>query len=251
MMNEQIGLREFISEFFGSLVLVFFACGVVAAGVFFNAWNSFIELAVVTGLGVTAGIYVAGPDSQAHLNPAVTFALAVWQKFPPAKVLPYILAQISGSFSGSMLTYILYKPNLAIYHNSTGAAVLPQFFYTSAAPQLSHFQAMLVEILLTLILTLMIFAVTDLKNQTIPKGAAGALAIGMTVALLGSAFGRLTGFAMNPARDLGPRFFAYLSGWDSAAFPGNYYFLVPLLGPIIGAVLGGLIYEKLLRARTT
>lgn len=107
---------------------------------------------------------------------------------------------------------------------------------------------MLIEAVLTAILTIVIFAVTDSANKTIPQGLAGALIIGMTVAILGSSFGSLTGFAMNPARDFGPRLFAFLAGWGQQALPGNNYFWVPVVGPILGAGLGGLLYEKVLSA---
>ncbi len=235
--------REFLAEFLGTVVLLFFTNGIVAAGVFFHAWNSFFALALITGLGVTLGIYVASPYSKAHLNPAITLAMALWRGFPKAKLFPYLLAQFSGAFCGSLLSYALYRTSVLTYHGP-----VPQFFYTSAAPQISHVQAVLIEAVLTAILTIVIFAVTDSDNKTIPQGPAGALIIGMTVAILGSSFGSLTGFAMNPARDFGPRLFAYLAGWGQQALPGNNYFWVPIVGPILGAALGGLLYEKVLSA---
>ena len=198
--------REFLAEFLGTVVLLFFTNGIVASGIFFHAWNSFFELALITGLGVTLGIYVASLHSQAHLNPAITLAMALWRGFPKAKILPYLLAQISGAFCGSLLTYVLYRTSIVTYHGPVS-----QFFYTSAAPQITLGQAILIEAVLTTILTIVIFAVTDSANKTIPQGPAGALIIGMTVAILGSSFGSLTGFAMNPARDFGPRLFAYLA----------------------------------------
>ncbi len=246
-MNRLVSSRELLAEFFGTLALLFFATGVAGAGIFFHAWHSFFELALITGLGVTAGIYLAAPNSQAHLNPAVTLAMAAWRGFPVAKVLPYILAQVTGAFGGGSLTYILYKGSLATHHSPEGGGALPQFLFTSAAPGLTYTEAMLVETVLTAVLTLVIFAVTDSGNKTIPQGVWGPLIIGLTVALLGSSFGSLTGFAMNPARDFGPRLFAYLAGWGNAALPGDFYFLVPIFGPLLGAGLGGFIYEKLLQ----
>lgn len=235
--------REYIAEFLGTLVLVLFANGIVASGIFFHAWNSFFELALITGLGVTLGIYIASPHSKAHLNPAITVSMAVWRGFPKNKILPYLFAQFTGAFSGSLLTYAIYRTIIATYHGP-----VPQFFYTSATPQITQVQAFIIEAILTIILTIVIFAITDSTNKSIPHGPAGAVIIGITVALLGSSFGSLTGFAMNPARDLGPRLFAFLAGWGHQALPGNNYYWVPILGPIVGALLGGLLYERVLSA---
>lgn len=234
---------EFWAEFLGTVVLLFFTNGIVAAGIFFHAWNSFFELALITGLGVTLGIYVASPHSKAHLNPAITLSMALWREFPKAKILPYLIAQFSGAFCGSLLTYALYRTSILTYQGS-----VPQFFYTAAAPQITDMQALFIEAVMTAILTVVIFAVTDSANKTIPQGPAGALIIGMTVAILGSSFGSLTGFAMNPARDFGPRLFAFLAGWGQQALPANNYFWVPIVGPLLGAILGGLLYEKVLSA---
>lgn len=235
--------REYWAEFLGTVVLLFFTNGIVASGIFFHAWNSFFELALITGFGVTLGIYVARPHSKAHLNPAITLSMALWRGFPKNKILPYLLAQFLGAFCGSLLTYALYRTSIVNYNGP-----VPQFFYTSAAPQITHLQALFIEFILTAILAIVIFAVTDSTNKTIPQGPAGALIIGMTVAILGSSFGSLTGFAMNPARDFGPRLFAFLAGWGHQALPGNNYFWVPIVGPILGATLGGLLYEKVLSA---
>lgn len=143
--------------------------------------------------------------------------MALWRGFPKTKILPYLLAQIAGAFSGSLLTYALYHTSV-VTKQTAGNGPVPQFFYTSAAPQVTHMQALLVEAVLTAILILVIFAVTDSANKTIPQGPAGALIIGMTVAMLGSSFGSLTGFVMNPARDFGPRLFAFLAGWGPLAY---------------------------------
>lgn len=245
-MTKRAHYREFLSEAIGTLVLVFFANGVVAAGLFYHAWNSFFELALITGLGVTIGIYVAAPNAAAHLNPAMTLAMAVWRKFPVAKVMPYIVAQVLGAFGGSSLAYFLYQASLRADSKTLSPSV-PPIFYTSAAPGLTFVQAVFVELILTAALTIVIFAVTDAKNKTLPQGPWGAMVIGVMVFLLGSTFGSLTGFAMNPVRDLGPRIFAYLLGGGSMALPGaDNYMWVPIVGPMLGAGLGGFIYEKIL-----
>jgi glycerol uptake facilitator protein len=246
-MKKHMQRREFWAEFLGTLILVFFANVITASGIFFHAWNSFFELSLITGFGVTLGIYIANPHSEAHLNPAITLAMAFWRGFPKSKILPYLFAQISGAFFGSLLTYGLFSTSI----QAVSKGSVPQFFYTSAAPQVTHMQALLVETVLTAILTIVIFAVTDQSNKTIPQGPAGGLIIGTTIAILGSSFGSLTGFAMNPARDLGPRLFAFLAGWEGHfPLPEVNYLWVPIIGPVMGAFLGSLLYEKILSAKS-
>lgn len=243
--------RELGAEFAGTMVLVMFATGISGAGELFQAWSSFTELAFISGLGVALAIYIAAPNSEAHLNPAITLAMTVWRGFPAAKVLPYILAQLAGALSGAGLTYALYH-NTVQASRQTGQEV-GQFLFTQAAPYLSQSQALVVELTLTAFLALVIFAVSDPNNSSLPRGNWGPLIIGLTVALLGSSFGTLTGFAMNPARDLGPRLWAGAMGYGQAAFNSTYY-LVPIIGPSLGALAGGFLYEKTLKgqlSRTT
>lgn len=237
-MKLQSDLREYFAEYMGTVVLLLFTNGIVAAGTFSHVWKSFVELAFVTGFGVTLGIYVAGTYSEAHLNPAITLAMMRWRKFPKSKVPYYLAAQVLGAISGSVLTYLLYQ---SFVLSQGGVDNVPQFFYTSPAPQLTWFQATFIEAMLTFILTLVIFVVSDPQQKSFPQPW-GAILIGLTVGMLGSTFGSLTGFAMNPARDFGPRLFAYFAGWNSAF--KNSYFLVPIFGPLIGASLAGYLYES-------
>jgi glycerol uptake facilitator protein len=121
-------------------------------------------------------------------------------------------------------------------------------FSTYPHALLNNYQALTVELVITAVLMMSILALTDDQNGA-PKGFAAALLIGILIAVIGASLGPLTGFAMNPARDFGPKFFAFLAGWGDVALTGgrdNPYFWVPIVGPILGAQLGAAIYIKLL-----
>lgn len=238
-MKRNDNFREYFAEYLGTVILAFFTNGIVAAGVFSHVWQSFVELSFVTGLGVTLGIYAANTQSEAHLNPAITLAMMKWRDFPKYKVPYYFIAQFLGAFSGAALTYLLFQSFII----SQGVETIPQFFYTSSAPNITLIQAILIEAVLTFILALVIFVVSDPRRKSFPQPW-GAIVIGLTIGMIGSTFGTLTGFAMNPARDLGPRIFAYLAGWKSSFI--NFYFIVPILGPILGSWFAGYIYERIL-----
>ncbi len=246
---------ECFAEFTGTGLLIFFGAGCVAAlilaGVDFGQW----EISLTWGFGVSIAIYVAGGISGAHLNPAVTLALMVWKGFDKRKVLPFILAQLAGAFCAAALVYFLYS-NLftqwELTHHVTRGTVdslgTAGIFSTYPHALLSNFQALVVELIITAVLMMSILALTDDQNGG-PKGFAAALLIGILIAVIGASMGPLTGFAMNPARDFGPKFFAYLAGWGDVALTGgrdNPYFWVPIVGPILGAQLGAAMYVKLL-----
>ncbi len=242
-----------VAEFLGTGLLIFFGAGCVAAlvlaGVNMGQW----EISIVWGLGVSIAIYVTAGVSGAHLNPAVTLALMTFRGFDKKKVIPYICAQIFGAFSAASLVYFLYR-NLFIAYDKTHGIIRGSveslstagIFSTYPNPHIDNFQAFIVEIVITAVLMMTIFAVGDDQNGA-PKGHSSAILIGIVIAIIGSSLGPLTGFAMNPARDFGPKIFTYLAGWGSVAFTGglsNPYFWVPIVGPIVGAQLGAFIYDK-------
>lgn len=244
-----------IAEFLGTGLLIFFGVGCVAAlklaGASFGQW----EISIIWGLGVAMAIYLTAAISGAHLNPAVTIALWLFACFDARKVLPYIIAQVAGAFCAAALVYGLYY-NLFVdfeqTHNIVRGSVeslnLAGTFSTYPHPQISVFQAFLVETVITAILMGLILALTDDGNG-IPRGPLAPLLIGILIAVIGASMGPLTGFALNPARDFGPKLFAYLAGWGSVAFTGARdipYFLVPIFGPIIGACLGAYGYRALI-----
>lgn len=244
-----------IAEFIGTGILLFFGIGCVAAlklaGVSFGQW----ELSIVWGLAVTMGIYVSAGGSGAHLNPAVTIALCIFGNFEARKVIPYIIAQIAGAFCAAALVYNLYQSLFIDYettqHIVRGSAEsldMAGIFSTYPHPHISVLQAFFIEMVITAVLMAVIMGLTDDGNG-IPRGPLAPLLIGLLVAAIGAAFGPLTGFALNPARDFGPKLFATLAGWGPLAMSGGQsipYVLVPISAPIIGALLGAFIYCKLI-----
>ena len=241
--NERKFVGELLAEFIGTFILLFLGAGCVAAVILTKSTSSFYELSIPWGMAVAFAIYVCGGVSGCHINPAVTLALAVFRGFPWRKVPLYILAQTAGAFSGAAVVYSLYFNALKRFETSPSLTTA-KIFSTYPQPYLSNFEAMWIEIIITALLVLVIFACTDSRNTAAPKGGHGALIIGLTVAIIGATFGPLTGFAMNPARDFGPKLFTALAGWGKIGLPGpNNYFWVPIVGPLLGGLLGGAVYE--------
>ncbi len=254
-MKEHTLFGECLSEFIGTGLLIFFGVGCVAAlvltGANFGQW----EISIIWGFGVMIAIYCTAGVSGAHLNPAVTISLALFHGFKKSKVVPYIIAQFLGAFCFSALVYGLYK-NLFIQYDlknqiirGTEASLSTAgIFSTYPHPALTFFGAFAVEFIITLILMFAILALGDHKNGE-HKGATAPLLIGILIAVIGASLGPLTGFAMNPARDFGPKVFSYLAGWGNIALTGGKtipYFITPILAPILGAALGGWLYPKVI-----
>jgi glycerol uptake facilitator protein len=210
---------------------------------------------------VAFAIWVAGGVSGAHLNPAVTLGFAVRRNFPWRKVVPYWFAQVFGAFVGAALVFWVYNPaiqayNLAAHTPKSGGGALASYsiFATFPAPYFhgSVGGPLIDQIVGTAFLVLLVVAVIDARNT--PVGAnLGPLIIGFIVAAIGASFGANAGYAINPARDLGPRLFAWVAGWGKVALPGTYtgtggfhfsnYFWIPIVGPLIGGVVGVIIYD--------
>ena len=238
---------EMISEFFGTMVLILFGDGCVAVFALFTGYGTFAQQWIVIimgwGLAVMLGIYVAGAISGAHLNPAVTLALAVRGKFPWSKVLSYWLAEILGAFVAAAILYFVYQG--AIVHAAAGknvADAVGGVFYTSPKSFVGPFGAFGDEFIGTALLVGLIFAITDGRNQPV-QGNLNPLIIGLLIVAIGASFGLNTGYAINPARDFGPRLWiAIVSGGKSLA-QNNYYFWIPIVAPLLGGVAGAFIYD--------
>ena len=244
-----------IAEFLGTGLLIFFGVGCVAAlkvaGASFGQW----EISIIWGLGVAMAIYLTAGVSGAHLNPAVTIALWLFACFDGRKVVPFIIAQFAGAFCAAALVYGLYYNLFFDFehtHNMVRGSVesleLAGIFSTYPNPHINFVQAFAVEMVITAILMGVILALTDDGNG-VPRGPLAPLLIGLLIAVIGASMGPLTGFAMNPARDIGPKAFAWLAGWGNVAFTGGKdipYFLVPLCAPIVGAALRAFCYRKLI-----
>jgi glycerol uptake facilitator protein len=187
------------------------------------------------------GIYVAGKISGAHLNPAVTLALAVFRGFPWRKVVPYSIAQIAGAFVAAALVYQNYLP---AFH-----AVDPQLERTAGIfttfPAFPEFPqaGFLDQVIGTALLLLLIFAITDEFN--LPPGAnLVPLMVGLVVVAIGISFGGMHGYAINPARDFGPRLFTVAAGFrNNGLTDGSRVWWVPVVAPLVGGVAGAALYD--------
>ncbi len=242
-------VREMLSEFLGTLILIVFGTAVVAQVVLSGQANgSYLSINLGWGIAVTMGVYVAGGVSGAHLNPAVTVALAVLRGFPWSKVIPYSIAQLAGAFTGALVTFITYREAFDRFDSGVrqvvGAQGTAGIFATYPQPFLSTFPGGLIDqIVGTALLLLLIFAISDAKNLA-PEPKLAPVVVGLVVVLIGMTFGYNAGYAINPARDLGPRLFTAAAGWGSEVFrAGNGWWWVPIAGPLIGGVLGGLTYD--------
>jgi len=239
---------ELSAEFIGTLILILFGNGVVAMVVLFGAGTpgeivngGYTNITLGWGLAVAMGVYVAGKISGAHLNPAVTITVAVFRGFSWAKVLPYIVAQIAGAFLAAALVYWNYLP---AFHK-----VDPQLEHTAGVfTTFPAFPAMpmagfLDQTIGTALLLLMILALTDERNQ--PPGAnLTPLLIGLVVVAVGISFGGMHGYAINPARDFGPRLFTVVAGFkNNGLTDGSNVFWVPIAGPILGGLIGAGVYD--------
>ncbi|GLT19844.1 aquaporin [Vibrio zhanjiangensis] len=247
-------LGECIAEFIGTGLLIFFGVGCVAALVLTGAQFGQWEISIVWGFGVAIAIYCTAGVSGAHINPAVTIALAVFHGFDKAKVVPYIIAQMLGAFCSAALVYGLYSNLFIDYEITHGfirssqeALATAGIFSTYPNASLSFSGALAVEFVITAVLMFAILALGD-ENNGAARGPMNPLLIGVLIAVIGSSLGPLTGFAMNPARDFGPKLFAYLAGWEFALTGAKDipYFIVPILGPIAGACFGAWVYPKVI-----
>jgi len=257
------------AEFLGTFVLIMFGDAVVAtcvaglsqsgrAGLAFGT-SDWILISFGWGLAVTFGVYVAGGVSGAHLNPAVTLAQALRRGFPWRKVPTYVVAQVFGAFVAAAVVYFNYRFAIGSFEHaehinrgtsdSVGTysifATFPAEYFTS------WFGPFMDQVIGTALLVACIFAVIDEYNAP-TKANMAPFIIGLIVVAIGISFGVNAGYAINPARDLGPRLFAWAQGWGKIAMPGDYgnvntYFWIPIVGPLVGGAIGAYVYDLLIR----
>ena len=262
---------ELSAEFLGTFVLICFGDGVVAMAVaalnqsgrgeqIFAASGDWLLITWGWAMAVTFGVYVAGGISGAHINPAVTLVLAVRRNFPWAKVVPYILAQLVGAFVGAALVYLVYRNAISSYEaannitrgalgGSADSTATFSIFATFPAPYFgsSMIGPFIDQIVGTAFLLMFVLALTDERNQP-PRANLAPLLVGLAVAAIGMSFGANAGYAINPARDFGPRLLAWFTGWGQVAIPGIHnYMWVPIVGPFVGGVLGAVVYDIFIR----
>jgi MIP family channel proteins len=257
-------MYESLAEMTGTFILVFFGTGVVHASVLTQAQSGLWQVAVVWGAAVGLAIYTVAAISGAHINPAITVALAVRRGFPYKKIPHYILSQLFGAVLAAVLLYALFGGPLKAFEQTNGivrgqpgselsAMVYGEYFPNPAVAKtlgwssdtVSPNVAFLAEMAGTGLLAFFVFALTDKRNAA-PKGGQAVL-IGLTIAALISVIAPLTQACFNPARDFGPRLVAYFAGWKTIAIPGprGGFFNVYILAPVVGAVTGASLYEVL------
>lgn len=234
---------ELLAEFLGTMVLILFGNGVVAMEVLFNK-GGYTNITLAWGLAVTMGIYIAGKTTGAHLNPAVTLTLAAYRGFPWKKVLPYCIVQTAGAFVAAAIVFWNYHPQFLTVdpHLEKTAGV----FTTFPAFPLQPSAGFLDQVIGTALLLLMIFAITDERNT--PPGNMTPLMVGLVVVVIGMAFGGMHGYAINPARDFGPRLLTVVAGFkNNGLTDGSMVFWVPIAGPLVGGLIGGAVYDFFIR----
>jgi len=242
-------LRELLAEFFGTFVLIVFGVGVVAQVLLSRQTaGTYLSINIGWGLAVAMGCYVCAGVTGAHLNPAVTLALAAHRRFPWTRVLPYSIAQTLGAFAASAVVFVTYHEALNAFDGGVRQVVGPQgtagIWATYPQAFLSAFPGGFIDqIVGTALLVAVIFGITDRRNAAAPPGLV-PIVVGLLVTLIGATFGLNAGYAINPARDLGPRLFTLVAGWGTDVFrAGGGWWWVPILGPLVGGVLGGWLYD--------
>jgi glycerol uptake facilitator len=249
-------LGQLVGEVFGTFILILLGDGVVAnvglaprlASGAYN-WNT---ITLGWAFAVVVAVYVSAGVSGAHINPAVTLALAVKRGFPWGRVLPYFVAQIFGAFLGAAGVYLVYMDGLRsagmpnVWCTGPGS-IFGQAFWggigsgVAASGSYSLVNAFIAEVFGTAVLLWGVLASGDSNNTGLMHNL-GPFLVGFTVLAVGLSLGGPSGYAINPARDFGPRLFGALAG-TTGLFTTNYWWLVPIIGPLIGAVIGVFTYD--------
>lgn len=257
-MKRQSLTTELIAEFFGTFILILLGDGVVAnvglaprtAPASYN-WNT---IAFGWAFAVVVAVYVAGGVTGAHINPAVTIAMAVKRGFPWGKVVPYIIAQIAGAFVGALGVYLVYYQGLQsagmpnVWCTGPGSTFGQVFFGGTASAGTTGvpygiLNASIAEFFGTMVLLWGVLAAFDDRNWGVQtKGNLGALLVGFTVLAVGLCLGGPSGYSINPARDFGPRLFGALVGTKDL-FTGLYWLIPPFLVPAVSGAIGVFLYD--------
>ncbi len=250
--------QEFLAELLGTMVLILFGCGVVAMVVLFGSnpavpgevvKGGYTNIVLGWGLAVTMGIYIAGTVSGAHLNPAVTIAMCATGRMPWSKAFHYIVAQFIGAFIAAALVFAVYYAKWiqvdAGLDHTTG------IFCTFPGVPGTFWPGFLDQVVGTALLLGLILAVVDKLNAA-PGSNMAPFIIGLIVVAIGISFGGMHGYAINPARDMGPRLFALVAGFKNNGFfmadstgqqVASLIWVVPVAGPIVGGLLGAFAYD--------
>nr|QGA30438.1 aquaporin 3b [Lateolabrax maculatus] len=244
-------LRQALAECLGTFILVMFGCGAVAQLVLSGgSHGTFLTVNLAFGFAATLGILVSGQISGGHLNPAVTFTLCLlgrepWRKFPL-----FFFFQTLGAFLGAAVVFGMYFDALLDFSQGelivVGKNATAGIFATYPSKHLTLVNGFFDQIIGTAALIVCILAIVDPHNNPVPRGLE-PFTVGFVVLVIGLSMGFNSGYAVNPARDLGPRIFTALVGWGSEVFTANnYWFFVPICAPFLGAVVGVLMYQLMI-----
>uniref|UniRef100_A0A0K0DUE8 Aquaporin n=1 Tax=Strongyloides stercoralis TaxID=6248 RepID=A0A0K0DUE8_STRER len=245
--TDQVTVREILAEFIATLFFVMIG---TAANVQFasTGGNNMVVIPIAWGIGFAFSVYLAAAVSGAHINPAISVTQAILGNLSFAKLPHYILSQLLGAFIGTAITYTSKYDDIQkisrLFGNNTyaGDIQVAGLFTTFPAPHMTAFGSFFDQLIGTAILSGCICLITDRRHH-INQGFVPALAGGI-MAMIALTYGTNGGFAINPARDFGPRFFTWIVGYGSKVFShGNYYFWIPIVGPFIGALIGAWIYK--------
>jgi glycerol uptake facilitator protein len=242
-------MTAFTAEIIGTAVLVLLGNGVVANVVLNKTKGNGGGWMVITtawALAVYVGVVISGPASGAHLNPAVTVGLAMAGKFAWNLVPEYILAQMLGALLGAFFVWLFYKD----HYKETADAGSKQATFCTAPAIRNNFSNLVSEIIGTFLLVFTIFYFTDpsfggkdgAETTIIGMGSIGALPVAFLVWVIGLSLGGTTGYAINPARDLGPRIMHALLPIPGKGSNGWGYAWIPVLGPVLGAMAAAGLY---------
>lgn len=233
---------HFIGEFFGTLLLIMLGCGVVANVLLHQTKGQHGGWIVITfgwAMGVFIGVYTAVHlGGSGHLNPAVTIAFALFKDFDATLVIPYMLAQMSGAILGSSIVWLMYKQHFDVTEDKE---LIRAVFCN--APAIRHTRYNLItEILATFVL---VFGALAMSPSTDALGTLNALPVALLVLGIGLSLGGPTGYAINPARDLGPRISHSILPIKTKGHSDWSYAWIPVVGPVLGAIIAVLIFNML------
>jgi len=239
-------MSPFVAEILGTALLILLGGGVVASSVLKDTKSSGSGWMVITtgwAFAVFVGVFVSAPYSGAHINPAVTLALALEGSFSWQEVPVYFLAQVIGAMIGSGTVYLLFKDHFDATNNPEGKRAI--FCTDPAIP--NTFRNLMSEVIVTFVLIIAVFFITGAEIQSeegvpVGLGAIGALPIAFVVWGIGLSLGGLTGYAINPARDLGPRIMHFLLPINGKTHSNWSYSWIPILGPFLGATLATFLH---------
>lgn len=264
--------HQCLAEVVGTFILVFFGVGSVHTAVVTGMQVGIWQIGAVWGVAIGLAIYATAAISGAHINPAITIAFATFRDFPWRRVPAYIGAQFVGAILGAIVLYILFNPMTEAFELKHGiergsdasvrsAMIYGEYFPNPAVAHelewkpevVTHSAAMLAEALGTAFLAFFVFALTDNTNRAAPRSHMAPIFIGLTVTILISIIAPITQGGFNPARDFGPRLWAYFQGWGAVAIPGprGGFFTVYILAPVVGAMGGALAWRGLIRYAPT